>query len=184
MSHFPDTLPPAAPALATAKAGQGTHLLCEWYGCDLDVSRTYLRAIHHGALTNPGGPSQPLYTAGFYSLCAARLNSGGLLSLQVASPFSQPERVVSVLNALSQAFAIVRPYMVSIPLSGGQWMMTSASQTLDPVTLGVAQTDSVILQRGLMRLQHYNGNTHQAAMALPNFVRHLVAKTPARWQSS
>ncbi|MGB4115998.1 MAG: polyamine aminopropyltransferase [Polaromonas sp.] len=180
----------------------------------LDVSRTYLRAIHHGALdetggdprleifvadgleymrssqtrydlivldlTDPGGPSKPLYTADFYRHCAARLNPGGLLSLQVASPFAQPERVVSVLTELSQAFSIVRPYLVTIPLSGGQWMMACASQTLDPADVGAAHADAVIAKRGLKLLQHYNGHTHQAAMALPNFVRQLIAPTSAR----
>ena len=179
----------------------------------LDVSRTYLRGVHHGVLdavggdprleifiadgleymrssqdlhdlivldlTDPGGSSEPLYTADFYRHCAARLRPGGLLSLQVASPFAQPDRVVSVLTELGKAFAIVRPYMVTIPLSGGQWMMATASQTLDPATLGIAQADAVIAGRGLHHLQHYNGHTHQAAMALPNFIRDLVTPTNA-----
>lgn len=40
MSYVSDTLQrPAAPApaLAPSKAGQGTHLLCEWYGCDFSA---------------------------------------------------------------------------------------------------------------------------------------------------
>lgn len=133
-------------------------------------------------LTDPGGPSQPLYTPGFYSHCAARLKPGGLLSLQVASPFAHPERVTATLTHLAQAFNMVRPYMVSIPLSGGQWMMACASLSVDPAGLAIAPTDEVIRQRGLTRLQHYNGHTHQAAMALPNFVRALVRPTGALWQ--
>jgi len=78
-------------------------------------------------LTDPSGPSRPLYTADFYRHCASRLQPKGLLSLQVVSPFAQAERVVGTLSALSTAFSIVRPYMVSIPLSGGQWMMACAS---------------------------------------------------------
>ena len=181
----------------------------------LDVSRTYLQAVHHGVinevggdprleifvadgleymrnskslydliildLTDPGGPSGPLYSADFYRLCATRLHSNGILSLQVASPFAQSKRVVSTLTALCQAFSVVRPYMVSIPLSGGQWMMASASQSLDPADLGVTRVDAVIRLRGLQDLQHYNGDTHQAAMALPNFVRKLVSTTGSRW---
>lgn len=132
-------------------------------------------------LTDPGGPSRPLYTADFYRHCASRLQPKGLLSLQVASPFAQAERVVSALSALSTAFSIVRPYMVSIPLSGGQWMMACASQALDPASLGMARIDTVICKRDLQHLQHYNGHTHQAAMALPNFVRKQVSATGARW---
>lgn len=133
-------------------------------------------------LTDPGGPSQPLYTPEFYKYCAARLQPGGLLSLHLASPFAQPERVVTALTHLAQAFSVVRPYMVSIPLSGGQWMMASASQSVDPAAMGFAKTDEVISQRGLTHLQHYNGHTHQAAMALPNFVREMVSPTGALWK--
>ncbi len=132
-------------------------------------------------LTDPGGPSQQLYTHGFYRHCAARLKPGGLLSLQVASPFAQPERVFTTLDHLVQAFSVVRPYMVSIPLSGGQWMMACASQSVDPVDLNPVKADRVIKQRGLSQLQHYNGHTHQAAMALPNFVRNIVKSTAARF---
>jgi spermidine synthase len=131
-------------------------------------------------LTDPGGPSRPLYKVDFYRHCAARLNPGGLLSLQVASPFAQAERVVATLTALVQAFSVVRPYLVSVPLSGGQWMMASASQSVDPADLSRAKADSAIKHRGLIKLQHYNGHTHQAAMALPNFVREMVAGTGAR----
>lgn len=133
-------------------------------------------------LTDPGGPSQALYTADFYQHCAALLKPGGLLSLQVASPFAQAQRVVSTLTALSQAFGVVRPYMVSIPLSGGQWMMACASQTVDPAQLGMANADDVIAARGLTHLQHYNGDTHQAAMALPNFVREMVKGLGVLWK--
>ena len=181
----------------------------------LDMSRPYLRGVHHGVideeggdprleifvadgleyvrsslvlydllildLTDPSGPSQPLYNADFYLHCAARLKPGGLLSLQVASPFSQPERVVRTLMGLNAAVRVVRPYRVSIPLAGGQWMMACASQGPDPAAMSVGQVDTAIRSRRLQQLQHYNGHTHQAAMALPNFVRDIVLPTGARW---
>jgi len=44
--------------------------------------------------------------------------------------------------------------------------------------------DLRIAKRGLRELQYYNGATHQAVFALPNFVRDLVVparlKQPAR----
>ena len=131
-------------------------------------------------LTDPGGPSTPLYTRDFYQACAGRLNPGGLLSLHIASPFAQQARVVSALTALSSAFEIVRPYMVTVPLSGGPWMMACASNTLDPAMLTAAAVDTRLATRGISDLQFYNGSTHQAAMALPNFVRAVVCETGAR----
>jgi spermidine synthase len=131
-------------------------------------------------LTDPGGPSLPLYTADFYEACAARLNSGGILALHVASPFAQQHRIASALAALASAFSIVRPYMVTVPLSGGPWMMACASNTLDPAMLSAAAVDARLATRGVSDLQFYNGGTHLAAMALPNFVRTAVSQTGAR----
>ena len=131
-------------------------------------------------LTDPGGPSTPLYTEAFYQACAARLKPGGLLGLHIASPFAQQHRIVSALTALSSAFAIVRPYMVTVPLSGGPWMMACASNTLDPAMLPATAVDTRLSVRGIADLQFYNGSTHLAAMALPNFVRTAVMGTGAR----
>ena len=130
-------------------------------------------------LTDPGGPSTPLYTAGFYEGCAARLKSGGILGLHIASPFAQPQRIVKTLTSLKQAFDIVRPYMVTVPLSGGPWMMACASNTLDPAKLAATAVDTRMSTRCVTGLQFYNGSTHCAAMALPNFVRATVLKTGA-----
>lgn len=132
-------------------------------------------------LTDSGGPSQPLYTTEFYHLCAARLLPGGLLSLQVASPFAQADKVLTILQRLCRAFNVVRPYLVSIPLSGGQWMMACASQTVDAADLSVFKVDRTITQRRLTNLQHYNGHVHRAAMALPNFVRDIVQAAGAKY---
>ena len=54
-------------------------------------------------------------------------------------------------------------------------MMACASATLDPrIALG-REVDRRIAARGLRDLSYYNGDMHRAALALPNFVRELVA---------
>ena len=131
-------------------------------------------------LTDPGGPSTPLYTGDFYRACARRLNPGGILGLHIASPFAQQHRLLSTLNGLTSAFSIVRPYMVTVPLSGGPWMMACASNTLDPASLCASAVDTRLATRGITDLQFYNGSTHMAAMALPNFVRAAVLPSGAR----
>jgi spermidine synthase len=171
----------------------------------VDISRKYLQAVHRGALddprltlriedgfayvrnssdvfdlivldlTDPGGPSKPLYTPEFYRACAARLSPMGALTLHIASPVAHPERIRATLANLRSAFAIVCPYLTSIPLYGGMWMMACCSALLDPRTMTPRDVERRIAQRELAHLQFYNGDTHRAAFALPNFVRALVA---------
>ncbi|MEO5701627.1 MAG: polyamine aminopropyltransferase [Casimicrobiaceae bacterium] len=179
--------------------------LCEIDVKVVDIARRYLGAVHHGALddprvrvqigdglafvrgnqeqydlivldlTDPGGPSTPLYTADFYRACVARLAPGGAMTLHIASPVAHPARIRDGLADLRSAFAVVAPYLTSIPLYGGMWMMACAAQELDPRTVTPAEIDHRIVARGLRHLQYYNGAMHAAGLALPNFVRDLVA---------
>ena len=170
----------------------------------VDISRRYLGNVHRGALddprlelvigdgfgfvrtaterydlivldlTDPGGPSELLYTRDFYRACAARLNPQGALTLHIASPIAHPARIREGLANLRSAFALVTPYLASVPLYGGMWMMACASATLDPRAVPAEEIDRRIASRGITNLQYYNGEIHQAALALPNFVRELV----------
>lgn len=178
--------------------------LCEIDAAVVEISRRHLGEVHRGALddarvalaigdgfayvrastelydlivldlTDPGGPSTPLYTADFYRACAARLAPGGAMTLHIASPVAHPARIRDGLARLRAAFPRVTPYLASIPLYGGLWMMACASATLDPASVSAAEVDRRIAQRGIVRLQYYNGDMHRAALALPNFVRDLT----------
>ncbi|HEY2862602.1 MAG TPA: polyamine aminopropyltransferase [Casimicrobiaceae bacterium] len=170
----------------------------------IDIARKYLADVHRGAfsdprlslrvedglafirasaetydlivldLTDPGGPSEALYDADFYRGCAARLNPSGAMTLHLASPVAHPDRIRKGMAYLRAAFPIVVPYLVSIPLYGGLWMMACASASLNPSYLTPLEADRRISQRGIRNLRYYNGDVHRAAMALPNFVRDLV----------
>ena len=180
--------------------------LCEIDLAVVDISRKYLAKVHHGALddprlqlrigdgfayvretsdrfdlivldlTDPGGPSTALYTPDFYRACAARLNPLGAMTLHIASPIASPGRIREGLTALRGAFSLVSPYLTSIPLYGGMWMMACCSGTLDPKKLTAVEIDRRIAQRGIGNLQYYNGEMHRAALALPNFVRELAGR--------
>jgi spermidine synthase len=126
-------------------------------------------------LTDPGGPSLDLYTPQFYAACAARLTAQGAMTMHVASPVSHGERIRAALHALRGAFPCVTPYLTSVPLYGGLWMMACCSATLDPRTLDAATIDRRIAARGIADLRYVNGDAYRGALALPNFVRDLVA---------
>ena len=85
-----------------------------------------------------------------------------------ANLFAKPRLI------LRSAFSVVTPYLTSVPLYGGLWMMACASATLDPASVSATEIDSRIAARGIAHLQYYNGDMHRAALALPNFVRNLV----------
>ena len=170
----------------------------------IDVARKYLQSVHRGCLddprlslriedgfnfvrttqdtfdlivldlTDPGGPATELYTPDFYAACNARLAPVGALTLHVASPVAHPQRVRDGLAALRSAFPLVTPYLTSVPLYGGLWMMAMCSSTLDPRQLTSMEVDRRLTRRGVGDLQYYNGDMHRAALALPNFIRDLV----------
>jgi spermidine synthase len=172
----------------------------------IDIARKYLGEVHRGALadprltlkvedglafvrgstesydlivldlTDPGGPSEPLYQADFYRACAARLNPSGAMTLHIASPVAHPDRIRTGIANLRAAFPIVVPYLVPIPLYGGLWMMACASTTLNPSYITPLEANRRIARRGIRDLQYYNGDMHRAAMALPAFVRELVGQ--------
>jgi len=171
----------------------------------VDIARKYLESVHRGSLddprlelrigdgfqyvretaetfdlivldlTDPGGPSLELYTPEFYRACASRLTSLGAMTLHIASPVAHPDRIRQTLVGLRSAFSIVTPYLVSIPLYGGLWMMACCSAGLDPRRMTTVEVDRRVSQRGLRDLHYYNGEMHRASLALPNFVRALVA---------
>jgi spermidine synthase len=170
----------------------------------IEVSRAQFRSVHHGVfddprlkvtvgdglaylrgtavrydlvcmdLTDPVGPSVELYSPATFSLVRRAMAPGGALTLHIGSPFSHPQRVRSTLVSLREVFAVVVPYFAYIPLYGSIWGFASASDSLDPSRMQPAEAERVIAARGLAELQYYNGDTHRAAFALPNYVKALV----------
>src|SRR4029450_248250 len=108
-------------------------------------------------LTDPGGPSESLYTPDFYSACAVRLKPVGAMTLHIASPIAHPARIKACLANLRAAFPLVTPYLASVPLYGGLWMMACASQTLDPKSLSAREVATRGAQGGPARVSVPNG---------------------------
>jgi spermidine synthase len=125
-------------------------------------------------LTDPVSPSVELYSPQTFTLVRRAMAPGGALTLHIGSPFSHPQRVRSTLANLRQVFPVVVPYFAFIPIYGSYWGFASASDSLDPSRLQPAEVERVIAERGLRELQYYNGETHRAVFALPNYVRELV----------
>ena len=125
-------------------------------------------------LTDPVGPSAELYTPATFALARRAMADGGALVLHLGSPFSHAARVRQTLANLREVFRVVAPYFVHVPLYGSIWGFACASDALDPRLLEAAEADRRIAARGVGDLQYYNGDTHRAVFALPNYVRRLV----------
>jgi spermidine synthase len=125
-------------------------------------------------LTDPVGPSLELYSPATFALARRAMAAGGALTLHLGSPVSHRERVRQTFGNLRQVFKQVTPYFVHIPVYGSIWGFACASDTLDPRTLTPEEVERRIAARGIADLQYYNGETHRAVFALPNYVRELV----------
>ena len=127
-------------------------------------------------LTDPGGPSEPLYTPDFYRACAARLKPAGRDDAAHREPgrasrahprdARQPARGVRRRHAVPDIGAALRRHVDD----GVLRRRRSIRRACRP-----REIDRRIAQRGIADLQYYNGDMHRAALALPNFVRDLVA---------
>jgi len=126
-------------------------------------------------LNDPMGPAEALYSTAFFQQLRATLAPGGALVLHIGSPVARPDRVSELSARLNSVFRIVRPYTMYIPLYGAQWAMAVCSDKLDPKAFTADEVDRRIEQRKLQDLRYYNGETHEAVFALPNYLRDLVA---------
>ena len=126
-------------------------------------------------LTDPVGPAVELYSAATFALARGALAEGGALVLHVGSPFSHPDRVRRTISTLRSVFPLVTPYFVHIPIYGSIWGFAVASSSLDPREVEPAEVESRLAARGVKGLRYYNGDTHRAVFALPNYVKSLLA---------
>lgn len=126
-------------------------------------------------LTDPVGPSVELYSPATFALARGALGEGGALVLHLGSPFSHPDRVRQTISNLRSVFPLVTPYFVHIPLYGSIWGFACASASLDPREVEPAEVERRLAARGVKDLRYYNGDTHRAVFALPNYVKSLLA---------
>ena len=83
-------------------------------------------------LTDPGGPSAALYTPAFYRACASAADARRRDDAARREPDRASRPRPRHARELRDAFSVVTPYLTSIPLYGGLWMMACCAATLDP----------------------------------------------------
>lgn len=126
-------------------------------------------------LTDAGGPSAALYDVAFFRACSRALGPRGVLTLHIAAPWAQQAVCAQVLGMLRQAFASVRPYVVSVPMSGGQWLMALCGSLLVPTLTDDAAVDRRLLQLRGPRLRVLTADVMKGMFALPPYLADVTA---------
>jgi spermidine synthase len=117
-------------------------------------------------LTDPGGPSSPLWTAAFFARCAQVLGPRGVLGLHIGCPWAQPARCQTMLDHLRQHFASVTPLVTTVPCYGGPWMLAIASGPDAPSLPSRADMDAQLGQLQGAALQVVDGTVLHAMVGL------------------
>ena len=170
--------------------------LCEIDAAVIDISQRYLGEVHRGALDDPRVTLESA-TASPTSANRKRATTYRARSHRSGRPVDAAlhERLLPCLRRearawrcddaayrepccaprprsrgvarLREVFACVTPYLASIPLYGGLWMMACASATLDPKVVWrpkwTAASPTRRRSSALLQRRH-----HRAALALPN----------------
>lgn len=126
-------------------------------------------------LTEPDDPAcAHLHDTAFLALCTASLGPGGIVHVQLGSPFYQPDKVCRLHQRLRRAFASVRLSQISVPLYGGPWLLARCSMQAVPAP-AIDLLQQRMEERGIRGLRYYNPALHLASEALPNYLRDLLA---------
>lgn len=119
--------------------------------------------------TDPIGAGTVLFGERFLADCRRCLAPDGLFCIQSESPLLMPDAFAAIQGRLRGAFADVHPYLGPVPIyAAGVWSYSLCGEDLSP---GRPNRER---QGRLGGLQYYCPEVHDAAFALPPFVRRLI----------
>lgn len=120
--------------------------------------------------TDPIGPGAILFDESFYRGCKRMLTDDGVMALQSESPLLMMDTFLETQRKLRKLFAEVHPYLGPVPLYGtGTWSWTWCSDTGEPLRPFPERQQAVAAAS-----KAYNPELHQAAFALPNYIKRAL----------
>ena len=127
--------------------------------------------------SDPVGPSEGLFTKSFYQDVYRCLRPNGLISVQSESPSFNPKAFTELNQCLKAVFGKdnIHCYLVFIPMyPSGMWSLTYGSKSgLHPLSF---ERDRVIEFTQKHDLSYYNADIHQAAFALPTYIKKMIGE--------
>lgn len=125
--------------------------------------------------SDPVGPAKGLFTEAFYKDCQRVLKADGILISQGESPMFNQETFVELNACLKGIFGSdkVHTLLFQIPTyPSGIWSFQMAVKDgKSPKTLDLSRVEE--FEKNIL-LHYYNAGIHQAALALPNYVKRLL----------
>jgi spermidine synthase len=127
--------------------------------------------------TDPIGPGEVLFKENYYAACRRRLTAGGLLVTQNGVPFTQMDELTTTARNLSKVFKDWSFYTAAVPTYVGG-VMTFAWATDDPkLRMVPLKTLQERFDAAGIKTRYYNPEIHQAAFALPEYVRAAIKRS-------
>lgn len=126
--------------------------------------------------SDPVGPAEGLFNKSFFQNCHQALTENGILTAQSETPWVEKyhPNISDIISFTEEIFALSKLYLAFIPLyPSGMWGLTFASKGIDPVSEHYLSKVDERISR-LNGLRYYNREIHQAAFALPNFVKNII----------
>lgn len=121
--------------------------------------------------TDPGGPSEQLFSMKFYQDVYGILQPDGMIVVQSESPFFFAPQFEKCYKNLQAVYPIVEVYLASIPTYvSGPWSFTIGSKKYSPCDINNPRPIT-------NDLKYYNLNLHKAAFYLPQFVNEMLHKS-------
>lgn len=122
--------------------------------------------------TDPIGPGEVLFTDHFYGHAKRALNPGGILVTQNGVPFMQPDELTGTMRAFKTLFADRTCYLATVPTYAGGPMAFGWGTDGDARHTPLATLQERFAEAGFTP-DYYTPEVHQAAFALPGYVRRL-----------
>jgi spermidine synthase len=122
-------------------------------------------------LTPPDSPAAGLYTPAFYAQLKRVMTPAAALSMHLGAPYLHGPRIAALFEDLRKSFAIARPMNAFVPLYGSLWLMATASDILDPITLTASDLNKRLAERRIANLAWYDADAHAGLFSVSRAVR-------------
>ena len=125
---------------------------------------------------DPVGPGKALFGETFYDRVKGALKKGGYATFQTGVPFYQPWEITEALTELRAFFPRSGLYLTVVPTYIGGFMALSwASKGGEALgsRSGIKRAAKAY-KKAKLKCDYYNPDIHQAAFALPEWIKKLV----------